>query len=108
MPLSSIINLLEHFDQVTDLVNHPTDFGRINQLAGAANLSKAKSTNSGSMRFLAPNRATNQLNFDCLLCCHFETLAYTKSSSIVLPRLAATSDGVLSWDSASSVARTML
>ena len=96
MPLSSIINLLEHFDQITDLINHPTNFGRINQLARAANFPKAKTTDCGSMRFLAANGATNQLNFDCLLCSHFESPAYTKSSSIVLPRLAAMSEGVLS------------
>ena len=96
MPLSSIINLLKHFDQITDLINHPTDFGRINQLASAANFPKAEATDCGSMRLLAADWATNQLNLDSLLCSHFESPAYTKSSSIVLPRLAAMAEGVLS------------
>ena len=108
MLLSSIINLLKHLDQVADLVNHAANFGCIHQLAGAANFAQAQTTHGGAMGLFGSNRATHQLDFYGLLCCHFEVRFQTKSSSTVLPRLAATSDGVVETDSASKVARTML
>ncbi len=108
MLLSSIINLLKHFDQVADLVNHAAHFGRIHQFTGATNFAQTQTTHSRAVGFFGSNGATHQLDFDGLLCCHFEVRFQTKSSSTVLPRLAATSDGVVDTDNASKVARTML
>jgi len=75
MPLSSIINLLEHFDQVTDLVNHSAHFRRIDQFAGAANFAKTQTTNRCTMRLFAADRTAHELNRHFLLSSHFEAPA---------------------------------
>ncbi len=57
---------------------------------------------------LSSNRAANQLDLHGLLSSHCVCSDQAKMSSTDLPRLAATSDGVVQLRSASSVARTML
>ena len=102
------MNLLEHLDQVTDLVNHAANFWRIHQFARAANFPKSQAPHRSAVGFLRTDWATHQLDFYSLLCSHFESRIQTKISSTVLPRLAATLAGVVETDSASKVARTML
>ena len=106
--LSSIRDLLEYFDQVADLVDHAAHCRRILQFTGAVELAQAETADGGTVRFLASDRTANQLDFDGLLCSHIQTPVQTKSSSTVLPRLAATADAVVDLVNASSVARTML
>src|SRR3989344_4091472 len=108
MLLSSMIYLSVDFDQIADLVNHAAHFGRILQFAHAVELAQTQATNGGAVRFLGANRAAHQLNLDGLLRCHFQAPVQAKMSSTVLPRLAATFDGVVELTSASNVARTML
>jgi len=107
MSLSSITNLLKHFDQIADLVNHSAHCGRVLQFALASHFAKSQTTHRGAMGLLAANGAAHQLHLDGCLSCH-HALPYAKSSSTVLPRLAATSAGVVETDNASRVARTML
>src|ERR1035437_1010832 len=40
---------LEHFDQIADLVDHPSHFRRIHQFLGAADLAQAQSTHGGTV-----------------------------------------------------------
>ena len=108
MLLSSIINLLEHPNQVGNFVNHAANFWCIHQLARAANFAKTQTAHSGAMGFFRSNGAAHQLDFYGLLCSHFKSRSQTKISSTVLPRLAATFAGVVDTDNASKVARTML
>lgn len=108
MLLSSIFNLLQHPNQVTDLVNHAANFGRIDQFACAIQFAQSQTTHGCAMGLLAANWATHQLDLYGLLCSHFQIPDQAKSSSTVLPRLAATLAGVVDTDNASSVARTML
>ena len=78
-------------------------------LRGQGSLGRGVPTaDGGTVRFLASDRTANQLDFYSLLCSHIQTPVQTKSSSTVLPRLAATADAVVDLVNASSVARTML
>ena len=108
MPLSSIINPLKHFDQITDLVDHAAHFGRVDQFAGAADFAQAQTPDGCPVRFFATDGAADQLDLDGLWCSHDSSPGYAKISSMDLPRLAATAEGVVACDRASRVARTML
>src|SRR5690606_6491423 len=59
--------LLEHFDQVTDLVDHAAHRGRVLQLAHAVELAQAQAAHGGAMRFLGADRALDQLHLERLL-----------------------------------------
>ena len=109
MLLSSIFSLLQNLDQIADLVNHAAHRRRVLQFADTAQLAQTQAAHSGPVRFLATDRAANQLYFDNLLRSHIQdSLVQAKSSSTDSPRLAATSAGVVQLFRASRVARTML
>jgi len=67
------LSLLEHLDQIADLVNHAANFRRIQQLARAIDFAQSKATHRRTMRLLTTNRTTNELNCDFLLCRHIKT-----------------------------------
>ncbi len=71
---------------------------------------QTQATHGRAVGFLAADRAAHQLNLDgFLFSCHDKTPNQAvKISSTDLPRLDATSDGVVLLRSASNVARTML
>ena len=101
MPLSSIINPLKHFDQITDLVDHAAHFRCIHQLAGAADFAQAQAPDGCPVRFFAADGAADQLDLDGLWCSHDSSPGYAKISSMDLPRLAATLEAVVQLDNAS-------
>src|SRR5450830_1520912 len=106
MLLSSMFSLSEHFDQIADLVDHAAHFGAVLELADAVQLAQAQTTNGRTVRFLGADRAANQLDLHGILGRHEMTPFEAKISSTDLPRLAAMSDGVVEFFSASNVART--
>src|SRR5215218_7049357 len=110
MPFNSISCLLEDLHQVIDLVDHAAHCGRVLQLAHAVDLAQAQAAHRGTVGFLGADRAADQLDLDgFLLGCHCLPFGQAeKMSSTDLPRLAATSAGVVEFLSASNVARTML
>ena len=69
---------------------------------------QAQAPDGCTVRVFAADGAAYQLDLDGLWCSHASTPGYAKSSSMDLPRLAATAEGVVACDSASRVARTML
>ena len=108
MPFSSIINLSEDRDQIADLGNHAAHSGGVFELAHTIELAQTHDTTRGAMRLFGTDPAANQLDLDRLLRCHNDFSVQTKRSSTDLPRLAATSAGVVEFFKASKVARTML
>jgi hypothetical protein len=68
MLLSSIIGLLENFDQIADLVDHAAHSWCILQFAHRIELTQTQATNSGSVRDFGSDWATHQLDFHgCLV-----------------------------------------
>src|SRR3954471_17454419 len=102
-------SMSEHLHQVGDLVDHPAHGRGVLQFGHRVDLAQAETAHGGAMRFLGADGAAHQLHLDRLLGRHVLSPGQAvKMSSTDLPRLAATSEGVVERLSASSVARTML
>src|ERR1700674_3882992 len=103
--LSRISALALH--EVIDLIDHSAYRRRINKHYRLVETFQTQTANRGAMRLLRSNDALDQRHFHRFLC-SVGHCSHPKISSMVLPRLAATSEGRVISSNPFNVARTTL